>query len=261
MAERTCLVQGCERTYFAKGYCNTHYYRIRRNGTLDLKLKVLEQPVGEACDHCGGSMSLTKPVGRRWCSPRCATRSRRGRTAKPGRCEQCSAVIHSSARTDKRCCDPCQTDRRRAANKTRRRVARRAERTDRPRRWVAGWCRRCGDGFVTPHRPGSVNLYCSRSCTVAVVQMRRRARKHRAFVAEVSPVRIFERDGWRCRLCRRKVRRDAQVPHPLAPVLDHVIPLARGGTHEPSNVQCAHFRCNSRKGTSARYVEQLALIG
>jgi 5-methylcytosine-specific restriction endonuclease McrA len=67
--------------------------------------------------------------------------------------------------------------------------------------------------------------------------------------------KVFERDGWTCRLCSKPVERDAQVPAYLAPTLDHILPLALGGLHEYSNVQCAHFICNSRKGDS---VAQLA---
>jgi 5-methylcytosine-specific restriction endonuclease McrA len=59
---------------------------------------------------------------------------------------------------------------------------------------------------------------------------------------------VYARDGWTCGLCGGAVERDEVVPHPLAPVVDHVISLANGGTHEPANVQCAHFLCNSRKG-------------
>ncbi|WP_410666040.1 HNH endonuclease [Amycolatopsis sp. lyj-84] len=51
-----------------------------------------------------------------------------------------------------------------------------------------------------------------------------------------------------CQLCGKKVRTDVVVPHPLAATIDHVIPLARGGRHEMSNVQTAHFLCNSLKG-------------
>ena len=72
--------------------------------------------------------------------------------------------------------------------------------------------------------------------------------------------KVFERDHWVCQLCRRKVNRTATAPHPKAPVIDHVIPLNKGGTHEPANVQCAHFICNSIKGDRGGG-EQLALIG
>lgn len=59
-------------------------------------------------------------------------------------------------------------------------------------------------------------------------------------------------------MCGDKVKKNKCVPHPLAPVLDHIIPLAMGGTHEPKNVQLAHFICNSYK--SAKVVGQLRLL-
>ncbi|WML63644.1 HNH endonuclease signature motif containing protein [Rhodococcus sp. AH-ZY2] len=58
---------------------------------------------------------------------------------------------------------------------------------------------------------------------------------------------MFERDGWRCHICGQKVNRKAKAPHPKAATIDHVIPLARGGTHEPINCRCAHFLCNALK--------------
>ncbi|MEU1240059.1 HNH endonuclease [Micromonospora parva] len=95
-------------------------------------------------------------------------------------------------------------------------------------------------------------------------KQRYRARKKDAYVADVSPSRIYERDGWRCQLCRRKVQRDETAPHPLAPVLDHIIPLAagvaKGGVHAPHNVQCAHFLCNSIKRDRIDVAVQLALM-
>lgn len=100
-------------------------------------------------------------------------------------------------------------------------------------------------------------LYCSKQCqrqTLAARNGRRRAKQLRQKRSAAAPSQrivrshIYERDGWRCQLCNRPVKQEAKVPHPLAPTLDHIIPLARGGTHEPSNVQTAHFICNSRKG-------------
>ncbi|WP_261949456.1 HNH endonuclease [Rhodococcus sp. T9N] len=73
-------------------------------------------------------------------------------------------------------------------------------------------------------------------------------------------MKIFERDRWQCHICNTRVKRDMVVPHPLAPTIDHLIPLAAGGTHEPANVATAHFLCNSRKGDRGAG-EQLALIG
>lgn len=70
---------------------------------------------------------------------------------------------------------------------------------------------------------------------------------------------IFERDGWRCGLCGRKVDRDLKAPHPMSASLDHIQPLSLGGLHTKANVQLAHLSCNSRK--QARAGGQLRLFG
>jgi len=52
------------------------------------------------------------------------------------------------------------------------------------------------------------------------------------------------------------------VPHPLAPTIDHLIPLADGGSDSPANVATAHFLCNSTKGERhGGGGDQLTLIG
>jgi 5-methylcytosine-specific restriction endonuclease McrA len=49
--------------------------------------------------------------------------------------------------------------------------------------------------------------------------------------------------------------------HPVSGGSDHIVPLAQGGTHEPANVQCAHFLCNSIKSDSMQTTQQLMLFG
>lgn len=126
--------------------------------------------------------------------------------------------------------------------------------------FISGPCRRCGDIFTAPSAGGTPPAYCSTRCARADSKDRRRARKRDAFVAPVFRRKIFDRDSWRCQLCGKAVNRKAVVPHPKAPVLDHIIPLAAGGTHEPSNAQCAHYLCNSVKSDGAMN-DQLRLIG
>lgn len=126
------------------------------------------------------------------------------------------------------------------------------------RLFVAGCCRRCGDQFTILDQ--LENRYCSRRCMRSDAKERRRARKLDAFVEDVIRVEIFERDGWRCQICRRKVDRNKVFPHPRSPTIDHIIPLAKGGTHEPRNVQTACFLCNSRKGDRFGG-DQLRLLG
>lgn len=88
-----------------------------------------------------------------------------------------------------------------------------------------------------------------------------RVNRDEVTVEKVNSLEVFERDGWRCQLCRRAIRRDAAPDHPLAAVLDHIIPLSVGGTHEYRNVQAAHRVCNNRKGNRVLgHGEQLRLI-
>jgi 5-methylcytosine-specific restriction endonuclease McrA len=77
---------------------------------------------------------------------------------------------------------------------------------------------------------------------------RRRARKKGAYVADVVRQEVYRRDLWICQLCGKPVDPLLAMPNPGAATIDHVVPLACGGTHEPDNVQLAHALCNSRKG-------------
>lgn len=58
---------------------------------------------------------------------------------------------------------------------------------------------------------------------------------------------IYVRDNWTCQICGDPVNRAAQVPELDAPVIDHVVALAAGGSHGPDNWATAHFYCNSVK--------------
>lgn len=121
-------------------------------------------------------------------------------------------------------------------------------------------CIDCGLGIVVQpyerHRCNDcADVY--RTEQLRIHSDRRRIRERDAFVEPVWRSRVYERDGWRCGICRRPLKRDAVVPHPMAPTLDHIVPLSRGGEHSYANVQAAHFRCNSAKG--ARGEDQLRL--
>lgn len=59
---------------------------------------------------------------------------------------------------------------------------------------------------------------------------------------------IGQRDGWICGICRQQVDQGLRVPDLLAPTVDHVVPVSRGGIHRLDNVQLAHFICNAEKG-------------
>lgn len=88
---------------------------------------------------------------------------------------------------------------------------------------------------------------------------RRRALKKAATTGRpVRRAEIAARDGYACGICKAPVAMDAVWPDPLSPSLDHVVPLARGGVHDPLNVQLAHLGCNSSKGDRLTQAERIA---
>lgn len=74
---------------------------------------------------------------------------------------------------------------------------------------------------------------------------RRRARKR---ATSVGPVDMEALWSGRCGICTEAIDSDLRSPHPMSRSLDHVIPLSLGGSHEQSNLQWSHLRCNIRKG-------------
>ena len=129
------------------------------------------------------------------------------------------------------------------------------------RRWVEGHCPECGDRFVRRERADAVG-YCSYRCQRKVRRRRYRAAKRGKGYKTLTYWTIAERDNWTCQLCGGAVDRDTTVPHPEAATLDHVVPLSKCGEHSETNVQLAHFICNSTKsdGTAVPTGGQLTFI-
>lgn len=121
-------------------------------------------------------------------------------------------------------------------------------------------CERCGQEF-TPSKSQRSRTVCPRCAWLewkesnpnkaAQTKARCRAKRRGDGKADkIDPIAVFERDGWICGICGKKVNRRLKYPHPRSVSLDHIIPLSRGGKHTLSNVQCAHFICNCKKHTS-----------
>jgi 5-methylcytosine-specific restriction endonuclease McrA len=62
--------------------------------------------------------------------------------------------------------------------------------------------------------------------------------------ARVDRDAIIERDGMVCGIC------EGDIPDATGIDIDHIIPLSRGGTSDPDNLQVAHRRCNLQKAAS-----------
>lgn len=124
-------------------------------------------------------------------------------------------------------------------------------------------CRECGVWF-TPIYATNKRRFCTTECgqrhSHRISKKRRRARSRGVKNESVDPLKVFERDNWRCQLCgynTHKARRGTW--HYKAPELDHIMPLAHGGEHTYRNTQCSCRSCNQKKSDGIG--GQLRLIG
>lgn len=86
---------------------------------------------------------------------------------------------------------------------------------------------------------------------------KRRVLKRNGKYVYINIYNIYKRDRWKCGICGGKVNKHLKYPHQLSPSLDHIIPLSRGGSHTPENVQLAHLRCNLSKGSKTGFTKLL----
>jgi endogenous inhibitor of DNA gyrase (YacG/DUF329 family) len=126
-------------------------------------------------------------------------------------------------------------------------------------------CNECGNTFI-PEYGNKRRGYCSRQCMNRSINRNahhiRRIRLKNGFIESVYKARIFKRDNGMCQICGKKVSIKQKAPHPYSASLDHIIPLAKGGTHEPKNVRLVHFICNSIKSDGvSNGGDQLLLFG
>lgn len=211
------------------------------------------------CEQCGSVFVPRRPGGKakrsgtRWgvfCGRACQTAAQRKAVEaqeKPvAACRVCSGLFQKRQSHQVICSSACRME----ADRVAARAFSRARHCPAQRS-----CRECGDQFV-PEYGSKRRLYCSSGCHDRAVRraakMLRKAKIKGAAREAVHATKVFERDGWRCHICARKVLRTKRgTSHPLAPELDHIIPLSQGGAHTYSNTACACRRCNNRKGATA----------
>lgn len=124
-------------------------------------------------------------------------------------------------------------------------------------------CRLCDKKIKATNVNGRGRSVCD-ECNTYRGDFKSRARKYGVLYTKFDKRDVFDRDAWRCQLCKRPVLRKAKRDkrtrrlHPRTASLDHIVPLSKGGPHVESNVQCACLECNVRK--NARTIGQQRLF-
>lgn len=81
---------------------------------------------------------------------------------------------------------------------------------------------------------------------------RRKAAKLGALSEKVDYAEIIKRDGMKCHICLKTVKRDDLS-------FDHLVPLSKGGAHAANNIAVSHLLCNISRG-AGRIPAQLLLM-
>lgn len=183
-------------------------------------------PTPRRCAFCGQVFTPTRRHSARWCSDVCRSgwRTWGGPRIPFLTCRECGAIFKPNRADRELCSERCKTagtKRRRGREKIN--AEQRARRARSPERRV--WTDAARDAY---HR--------------------RRARRRAASTGRpVLRSEIAERDEWTCHICE-EVDPGLEWPDPMSASLDHVVPLAAGGIHDPENVRLAHLACNTAKG-------------
>lgn len=251
-----CIICGQKTGHKSQKYCSRECVNEHRRITTKHR----------TCEYCGKDYVKrchNPDEGNRFCSRKCASHSRA--VAADGavrssvtpvkflQCAECGKTFNSrNAR--KYCCDGCSY----SAQLRQLRERKKAEST----KSLNCTCVECGAGFVAFHGDKRTR-FCSGECGKKhhkrIARKKERARNRGVYRESVDPIEVFNRDSWRCQICKRKTLKSKRgTIHLRAPELDHIIPLSRGGSHSWDNVQCACRECNGAK--SARIYGQLNLF-
>lgn len=254
---KTCSIADCPRKFYAKNLCKPHY----------------NQGLSTTAKQCGSEGCMRGAVTHGLCK---SHYSKSTRNTKTSQCAACSTTFTTPAtfigRPPSTCSDMCRSFVEHGHWPTcavtigyqlpqcelpSSHPARQHQPP--PRTFVAGQCAECGDYFTVESWTGEAR-YCSTTCTrrfsSRLTRAARRARKNSTSIDRgLTWQAVAARDGSDCYLCNQPTDTADYSIHatgticvgPMYPSLDHVVPLARGGSHTFGNAKLAHMHCNSLK--------------
>ena len=216
MAERLCAGCGISfethpRERNPKRWCSSTCYRWSKRHPGELR------PVTRACNQCGADITASQRT--KFCSRRCSEIARGMRLPEPlpeRACElpECGKQYQPYKTEQRACCE---------------------------RHGKVLWNRESRADGRQKQEPWT-------EARKERWKRRQQAKKAASTGRPVVREAIGDRDGWICYLCEQPIDRSLVWPDPESATTDHVVPLSKGGEHDPDNVRITHARCNSAKG-------------
>ena len=116
-------------------------------------------------------------------------------------------------------------------------------------------CKVCGNIFIGTKRSACCSDICKKKYQNRQHDLRRRIKNKSNINNDISLEKLMQRDEGICKICGRQVDINDYyytdegyfIAGKNYPSIDHIIPLAKGGTHTWNNIQLAHRHCNSIK--------------
>lgn len=115
-------------------------------------------------------------------------------------------------------------------------------------------CKVCGNIFIGTKRSACCSDICKKKYQNRQHDLRRRIKNKSNINNDISLEKLMQRDEGICKICGRQVDindyytdKGYFIAGENYPSIDHIIPLAKGGTHTWDNIQLAHRHCNTIK--------------
>lgn len=104
-------------------------------------------------------------------------------------------------------------------------------------------CKNCGKKFPKRKRKLYKDKYCSKKCFKEAIKKAKKKQKSIYLLNKRKTYfNIFERDGFRCMYCGKTPKDDK-----VKLVIDHIMPIVKGGKSEPQNMITSCSKCNNHK--------------
>lgn len=254
--KKNCVI--CGAVYIAKSnkakYCSRKCHDIAFRINHGIAINSNPEPFHKTCKVCGSSFD-TRREAQNTCSHECALKwhkeMRYGKKRSRPTLKECVicgqpfSTIHNAKTCGNIEC-------KKAAKKLR------SQNWVKPKpkliQYETRECKECGELFSVNSRMS--NVYCSKDCRRKAENRKNDKRIPKAQrVDNISLKRLYKRDNGICYICGGKCDWNSQAiskngnPYPgdLYPVIEHVIPISKGGLDAWDNVRLAHWKCNLDK--------------